>query len=95
LLEKMARDRDLLLIHGAINQVFAQVAAVEPQDDTLSKIYSVPASKTGLTLSYIPAVTAGLMVNEAVKAVADTGELLSKGKILSVDFLLNSYFISE
>lgn len=91
LLEKVCSASKKILIHGAINRTFGQVSAVFPGDGTLSRLYSGRAEKTEKTLAYVPAVIAGLQVNEGIKALVGGENTLGGGKVLFVDFINNSY----
>lgn len=88
LLEKFCENKGLILIHGALNDVYGQVATVYPGDKTLSKLYQDFCCKPSKTLSYVPAIVAGYQVSEGIKALTGEGTVL-KGQVMLIDLLNN------
>lgn len=76
------------LVHGAIRDWFGQVAFVGPADALMEQVYSEDRAVTGSvnTLSFVPAVVAGLQVAEICKVLLNKGQLMDKG-VLSLDLL--------
>lgn len=89
MLEKYCEKADIPLIHGALNDIYGQVATVYPGDRTLEKLYYNCQSHPSKTLSYVPAIVAGIQVSEGVKALSGEGNTL-KGKVMLIDLLNNN-----
>lgn len=94
MLEAFCEKKGIILIHGALNDLYGQVAAVYPGDRTLANLYHNYEAKPSKTLSYVPAVVAGLQVNEGIKIL--TGEQSAlRGKLMLIDLYNNSLKIVE
>lgn len=80
LLQDLARDLDIPMIHGAIAGNYGKITTIFPGDDSLDKLYKrdKPANLTQNlgTPSYTPAIVAGIEVSEAVKVLLGKGEPL-------------------
>lgn len=88
LLQKLCREQDIPLVHGAIGGWFGQVTTILPGDDTLDKIYredSAEFQDEG-NPSFTPAAVASVEAGEVVKLLLGKGNLL-RGKMLMLDFL--------
>jgi len=97
-LEKVCKNLQIPLVHGAIAGWYGQVSSVLPGDDTLSKIYNSDISK-GVEKelgnpSFTPALVASIEVSEAIKILLNRGEIL-QNKLLFIDLLNNEFFHME
>ncbi|XMB85964.1 HesA/MoeB/ThiF family protein [Mycoplasmatota bacterium WC44] len=97
LLEEFCNELNIPLIHGAIGGWFGQVAIIHPGDGILSKIYSSNTDGIEKELgnpSFTPAVTANIMVAEALKLYLNKKEKLHK-QLLVIDLLNHSYDVID
>lgn len=88
MLEELCAEAKIPLIHGAVEGWFGQVTTSYPGDCNVKKLYgenTETAEEIGCP-SFTPAVVAGIMTAEAVKALIGKGELL-RGRVLFVDLL--------
>ncbi len=90
ILERYCEKANIVLIHGAINDMFGQVSTIYPKDRTLSNLYKHSKTKSSLTLSYVPATVAALQVNEAVKVFIDRNLTLN-GKLMIIDLIESTF----
>jgi len=93
-LEKLAEQAGIPLVHGAIAGWFGQVTTVLPGDRTLSLLYPADESR-GIEKelgnpSFTPALVASIQVAEAVKLLIKRGEVLRK-KLLVINLLEQEY----
>jgi len=88
MLQKICRNLDIPMIHGAIGGWFGQVTTIFPGNDTLSLIYQEgqEVSQEAGNPSFTPAVVAGMQVAEAVKVLLGYEDVLMR-KMLFVDLL--------
>lgn len=98
LLEKLAEDQGIPLIHGAIAGWFGQATTVYPGDRTLSRLYPHDA-KHGIEKelgnpSFTPSLIASIQVAETIKVLIKRGDTLRK-KILVINLLNQEYEIIE
>jgi len=98
ILEELAENAGIPLVHGAIGGWFGQATTIFPGDRTLSRLYPNGA-KHGIEKelgnpSFTPALIASVQVSEALKILIKRGNLLRK-KILTVDLLNLEYEIIE
>lgn len=95
MLQRICRELQIPLIHGAVEGWFGQVTTVLPGDDSLSRLYhgateaSAPESSVG-TLAFAPALVAALQAGEAVKLLLDRDPALRE-KVLFADILQNRF----
>lgn len=87
MLENFCEKKELVLIHGAIDNVYGQVATVYPGNRTLSKIYSKEVTPAK-TFSYVPPLIASFQVSEGIKVLTNTGKTLNN-KIITIDLRNN------
>jgi len=81
LLERAAEKLGIPLIHGAIQDWFAQIAVIMPGDRTLEKLYGASVPQPPSVPSFTPALCASLQVSEAVKLLCGRGTL-KKGQVM-------------
>lgn len=98
LLERVCRERNVPLIHGAIAGWHGQAAVIMPGDDLLSQIYPEDANK-GVELetgnpSFTPALIAAVQVAETLKVILGRPHVL-RNKLLTIDLLAQEYDIIE
>ena len=98
LLEGMAEELNIPLIHGAIAGWYGQVSTVFPGDRTISKLYPEPNIK-GLEKelgnpSFTPALVASIEVSEVLKVLIGRGSPL-RHKLLYLNLLDNEYEIID
>lgn len=96
IIQKLCKELNIPLIHGAISGWFGQVCTILPGDDTLNLIYKNNKNienKLG-NPSFTPATVASIQVSETIKLLLNKGESLSK-KLLLIDLLNNDYNIFE
>lgn len=97
-LEKLAEQAKIPIVHGAIAGWFGQVTTVFPGDGTLSLIY--PQKKDhGIenelgNPSFTPAIVASIQVAEAVKILIKRGYTLKK-KLLIINLLEQEFEVIE
>ena len=95
MLQRICRELEIPLVHGAVEGWFGQVTTVLPGDDSLSRLYhgatetSIPEHNSG-TLAFAPALVAALQAGEAVKLLLDKEPAL-RGKVLFADILQNRF----
>ena len=96
-LQRVCKELQIPLVHGAVESWFGQVATVFPGDDTLSRLYpgwkedSIPQAAAA-TLSFAPAAIASLQAAEAAKVLIGKESTL-RGKVLFVDLLASRFDI--
>lgn len=90
-LQKVAAYYGIPLVHAAISCFYGQCSVVFPGDDTLSKIYANQEEHTLPTLSFVPAILAGIQVAEGLKTLAGMPTL--RHKLLVLDILNNDFRI--
>ena len=96
LLQNIARELGIPMIHGAIGGWFGQVTTIMPGNDTLNMIYpngEEPDSSDG-NPSFTPAVIAGIQVSEAVKVLLGYEDILQR-KLLVMDLFANEVQVAE
>jgi molybdopterin/thiamine biosynthesis adenylyltransferase len=98
ILEELAEQAGIPMVHGAIAGWLGQVTTVFPGDRTLSRLYPHEA-KHGIEKelgnpSFTPALVASVQVAEAVKVMIKRGDTLRK-KILAINLLKQEYEIIE
>lgn len=92
LLQRLCRQANIPMVHGAIGGWFGQVTTILPGDDTLDHLYREDAaipSEAG-NPPFTPAAAAAVEVGEVVKLLLGKGTLL-RGQVLMID-LLNGEF---
>jgi molybdopterin/thiamine biosynthesis adenylyltransferase len=102
LLEKTANTLNLPLIHGAVEDCYAQVSTVFPGDFLLSMLYSANREleksrsfeKAPSVLSFTPAFCASIQASEAVKVLLNKENVLRK-KLLTADIKNCSFNIID
>ena len=98
ILERLAEELEIPMVHGAIAGWFGQVTTVFPGDRTLSLLYP-EGEKHGIEKelgnpSFTPAVIASLQVAETLKVLIKRGAVLRK-RILVINLLNQEYEIIE
>lgn len=98
LLQDMASELNIPLVHGAIAGWYGQVSTIFPGDKTLEKIYP---NKDGSGIenelgnpSFTPALVASIQVAEALKVLLGREEVL-RNKLLYIDLLEQEYVVME
>ena len=94
LLQKLASELGIILVHGAIAGWYGQVTTIFPGDNTLNVLYSGTGAK-GIEKelgnpSFTPALVASIEVSEVLKYLIGRGTLLRK-KVLYIDLLEQAY----
>lgn len=97
-LEELAENAGIPLVHGAIAGWFGQATTVFPGDRTLSRLYPSDAShgieKELGNPSFTPALVASIQVAETIKVLIKRGDPLRK-KILVINLLNQEYEVIE
>ncbi len=98
LLQELASELGITMIHGAIGGWYGQVTTIFPGDRTLDWLYARSKSK-GIEKdlgnpSFTPALVASIEVSEALKFLIGRGELLRK-RILYIDLLEQEYTVVD
>ncbi len=96
LLQKICREQEIPMIHGAVGGWFGQVTTIFPGNDTLSLIYSHDAqvSQELGNPSFSPAMVAAVQVSEAIKVMLGSDDMLMR-KMLFIDLMTNDFQIVE
>lgn len=96
LLQKICREQEIPMIHGAVGGWFGQVTTIFPGNDTLSLIYSDDAevSQELGNPSFSPAMIAAVQVSEAIKVMLGSEDVLMR-KLLFIDLMTNDFQIVE
>lgn len=91
MLQKVCKELEIPMVHGAIDGWFGQVTTIMPGNDTLSVIYKEGAevSGEGGSPAFTPAVVAGMQVSEALKVLLGSEDILMR-KIMYIDLLSNA-----
>lgn len=97
-LQKICRELNIPLVHGAIAGWYGQVATIFPGDDSLDKIYgdktSEGAEKELGNPSFTPSLISSIQVAEVVKVLINRGDIL-RHKLLFIDTLEHDYNIID
>jgi len=90
MLQKICRNLEIPMIHGAIGGWFGQVTTIFPGNDTLSLIYQEghEVSQKEGNPSFTPAVIAGMQVSETLKVLLGYEDVLMR-KMIFIDLLNN------
>lgn len=94
LLQRIAKELDMPMIHGAIGGWFGQVTTIMPGNDTLDIIYpdgEEPDNSDG-NPSFTPAIIAGFQVSEVIKVLLGYEDILQR-KLLAIDLFSNEVTI--
>ena len=96
LLQKICREQEIPMIHGAVGGWFGQVTTIFPGNDTLSLIYpdGTEVSQELGNPSFSPTMVASVQVSEAIKVMLGMDELLMR-KMLFIDLMTNDFQIVE
>lgn len=96
LLQKICREQEIPMIHGAVGGWFGQVTTIFPGNDTLSLIYSDDAevSQELGNPSFSPAMIAAVQVSEVIKVMLGSEDVLMR-KLLFIDLMTNDFQIVE
>lgn len=86
MLQRICRELDIPMVHGAIGGWFGQVTTIFPGNDTLSLIYEegCEVSQEEGNPSFTPAVVAGIQAAEAAKVLLGYEDVLQR-KMLFID----------
>lgn len=96
-LQRICRELEIPLVHGAVEGWFGQITTVLPGDESLCRLYpgatedSTGAQSTG-TLAFAPALVASIQAAEAVKLLLGREPIL-RGQVLFADLLQNHFDI--
>ena len=90
MLQRMCKNLDIPMVHGAIDGWFGQVTTIYPGNDTLSLIYQEcnEVSQEEGNPSFTPAVIAGIQASETLKVLLRYEDVLMR-KMLFVDLFNN------
>lgn len=94
-LEKACKEKNIILIHGAIGGWQGQVATIYPNDDFLQKFYAnknVSNGSNGNT-SFTPAVIASIQVSECIKVLLGKNDKTLRNNMLILDLLNNDFLV--
>lgn len=98
LLQDLARELAIPLIHGAVAGWYGKVTTIFPGDDTLTRLYrhkDHPGLEQNLgTPSFTPAMVAAIQVSEAVKVLLNKGKPL-RHQLLYIDLHTNLWQIID
>ena len=94
LIQKLAEELNIPLVHGAIAGWYGQVTTILPGDKTLDLLYSNSGNR-GLEAelgnpSFTPALVASIEVSEVLKILINRGDLLRR-KLLIINTLNQEY----
>ena len=86
MLQRICRQLEIPMVHGAIGGWFGQVTTIFPGNDTLSLIYEdgCEVSQEAGNPSFTPAVVAGIQAAEAAKVLLGYEDVLQR-KMLFID----------
>lgn len=96
ILQRVCREQNIPLIHGAVEGWFGQVSTVLPGDDTLSRLYpgfeesGSLGSRGPSVLSFAAGMVASVQTAEAAKLLLGK-ELSCRDQVLFIDLLSNSF----
>lgn len=90
ILEEIAEHLGIVLIHGAVEGWYGQVATVFPGDRILQKLY--PTTKKQIVSAHVGAVSivASMQAMEVIKLAMGRGELI-RHRVMFIDTLTNDY----
>lgn len=97
MLQRVCKELELPLVHGAVEGWFGQVTTVFPGDDALCRLYpgcteDTAPEKGSATLSFAPAFIASVQAAEAVKVLLGK-EATLRGKVCFLDLQANRFDI--
>ena len=95
MLQRVCKELEIPLVHGAVEGWFGQVTTVFPGDESLCRLYpgcteATPPERGVATLSFAPAFIASLQAAEAVKVLLNKEPLL-RNKVLFADLMANRF----
>ncbi len=98
ILQSVAEELGIPMVHGAIGGWYGQVAVILPGDRTLDRLYG-SAQQTGVEKdlgnpSFTPALVASIQASEAIKLLIGRGELLRK-RVLRIDLLESEFSLID
>ncbi len=98
MLQQLAENMDVPMVHGAIGGWFGQVMTIMPKDRTLDMIYSAGTAQ-GIEKelgnpSFTPAMVGAVQVSEVLKLLIGRGSIL-RHKMLYIDLFEQEYTILE
>ena len=90
MLQRICKNLEIPMIHGAIGGWFGQVTTIFPGNDTLSMIYQEghEVSQEDGNPSFTPAVVAGIQTSETLKVLLSYEDVLMR-KMLFIDLMNN------
>ncbi len=99
MLQEIAENRNIPMVHGAIAGWFGQVMTIMPGDKTLDTIYPKGGNDQGVEKllgnpSFTPSLVGSIQVSEVVKLLIGRGEPL-RNKMLYIDLFEQEYTILE
>lgn len=97
MLQRVCRELEIPLIHGAVEGWFGQITTVFPGDDSLCRLYPGCSEEAGReraasTLSFAPAFVSSVQAAEAVKVLLNKEPSL-RGKVMFADLQANRFDI--
>lgn len=87
-LEEIARQKNLILVHGAVDGWYGQVASIFPGEKILEQLYNQKKIETTSALMATVSVVAALQVASIIKITIGKTEALHQ-KLICVDILQN------
>ena len=98
LLQNVAEELHIPLVHGAIGGWYGQVTVILPGDRTLDRLYrgnqQNGVEKQQGNPSFTPALAAAAQAAETIKLLTGRGELL-RNRVLRIDLLEQEYSVIE
>jgi molybdopterin-synthase adenylyltransferase len=98
MLQQLAEDLNVPMVHGAIGGWFGQVMTIMPKDRTLDLIYTADSAQ-GIEKelgnpSFTPAMVGAVQVSEVLKLLIGRGSIL-RHKMLYIDLYEQEYTVLE
>ncbi len=98
ILETIAKDLNIPLIHGAISGWYGHVCAIFPGDFIFDKIYPNPTEDIEAinegNPSFTPATIGSIQVSECIKVLLNRDNIL-RNKLLMINLLDNEYSVID
>jgi molybdopterin/thiamine biosynthesis adenylyltransferase len=99
ILQKVAKELDIKMVHGAIAAWYGQVSTIFPGDDTLNRIYGENGITNGIEKdlgnpSFTPALVSSIQVSEVLKILIGRGDLL-RNKLMYIDLFSLDFELLE
>lgn len=99
MLQQLAEDMEIAMVHGAIAGWYGQVTTILPGDATLNSIYPESTKDKGIEKdlgnpSFTPALVGSIQVSEVIKLLINRGEILRQ-RMLYIDLYEHDYTLLE